>query len=152
MKANQIIKIIIVLLIVYCVLAIVRSSNLLYIAYTDDYFYNFKFEPSLLIQKYPIYINANYTYTYIIGIILSISFKWLLDVDWKAFVIAIILGLTCFRLLDSSIRPLFGLFQNIRLNIIFHLVTFIVLLFLMLFLFKRIKFLMFQNENDKQIS
>ena len=139
MKTSQIIKIIIILVIVYCVFAIVRSSNLLFIAYTDDYFYNFKFEPSKLIQKYPTYINANYTYTYIIGLVLSISLKWLLNIDWKSFIIAIVLGLICFRVLDSSIRPLFGLFENIRLNIMFHLGTFIVLLFIMLILFKRTK-------------
>jgi len=139
MKTSQIIKIIINLLIVYCVLAIVRSSNLLFIAYTDDYFYNFKFEPSQLMQKYPVYINANYTYTYIIGLILSISLKWLLNIDWKSFIIGIILGLIFFRVFDSSIRPLFGLFENIRLNIMFHVGTFIVLLLIMFVLFKRTK-------------
>ena len=125
---NRILKITLTSLIIYCVLAIIRSSGLLYIAYTDDYFYNFDFDMKHYIQKSVAFNNAYYYFPYILGFFLSFFLKKLLKLNWSTFIFSLIIGLFLFRFLDSGlIRPLFGFFDNPRMNILIHLLIFLIL-------------------------
>jgi hypothetical protein len=136
---NKTIDITLISLIIYCILAIVRSLNLLYIAYTDDYFYNFDFVMKFYIAKSVVFNNAYYFYTYIIGFFLSFPVKQVLKLTWWNFIGSLVIGFVLFRFIDSGfVRPLFGLFDNPRMNIVTNLLTFSILGFLLArFFFKK---------------
>lgn len=126
---NRILQIVLTSLIIYCILSICRSLGLLYIAYTDDYFYNFDFAmKQSYIQKSVIFNNAYYFCTYVIGFILSFILKKVLKLNWLNFIFSLVIGFVLFRFIDSGlIRPIFGFFDNPRLNIFTHLLTFSIL-------------------------
>jgi hypothetical protein len=135
---NRIFQIVLTALIIYCILSICRSLCLLYIAYTDDYFYNFDFAvKQSYIQKSVVFNNAYYFCTYVIGFILSFLLKKVLKLNWLNFIFSLVIGFVLFRFIDSAlIRPIFGFFDNPRINIFTHLITFsiLVLLFVRSFL------------------
>lgn len=141
-ELNIVLQIILVSLIIYCLLSITRSLSLLYIAYTDDYFYNFDFETKHYLQKSVVFNNAYYFFTYIAGFFLSFFLKNILKINWLFFVFSLLSGFVFFRLVESNyIRPVFSFFENPRANIVFHLLTFLILgLVLIRFFYKRVMY------------
>jgi hypothetical protein len=130
---NRILQIALTSLIIYCLLSITRSSSLLYIAYTDNYFYNFDFDTKLYMQKSVVFNNAYYFCTYITGFFLAIFLKKILKLNWLTFIFSLVVGFVLFRLVDSNlIRPLFSFFENPRMNIVLHLLTFLILALLLI--------------------
>jgi hypothetical protein len=141
LNSNNILQIALTLLLFYCILSVMRSFGLLYIAYTDDYFYNFDFEKSLYPQKSIVFNNAYYFFTYLAGLVFSFVLKKVLKLDWLVFILSLVSGFVLFRFIDSDIiRPLFGFFDNPRMNISVHLLTFSIIgLVLYLLLHKRFR-------------
>ena len=142
------------ILIIYCLLSIIRSSGLLYIAYTDDYFYNFDFNIKFYQQKSCVFNYAYYYCPYIIGFFISFFFKQILKLNWKTSIMSLIFGFVLFRLIDSKlIRPIFDFFENPRMNIIFHLLTFLFLELLLVIIyikhFNRFRWVS-NKKNDSQ--
>lgn len=137
-KTKTVTKITLLVIIVYCILSLIRSTGLLYLAYTDDYFYNFNFELDQYMVKRFDYYRVYYTITYIIGLIVPFFLKKIFHLNWYFHILSIIIGLAIFILIDSEyIRPLFGFFKNGRANIIIHLLTFIVIGFSLLFFYRK---------------
>ncbi|MDI1256713.1 MAG: hypothetical protein PSV16_11490 [Flavobacterium sp.] len=137
MEKNKIKQIILLTLIIYCILSILRSSGLLYLAYTDTYFYNFDFNPKLLMQKYPIYNNTYYVFPYLMGVIIAIGLRWIINTNWLSLLLSICAAFILFRFIDSNfIRPIFVVFENSRENILVHLFTFFVILGILIFFSK----------------
>lgn len=133
MNKQKILQVLLMSLMVFIILSITRSICLLYLAYTDGYFYNFDFNMKQIMQKNGIFNNMYYLYTYIIGLIFCIGLSKVLKVKWINFVISLLIGLLLllllFRLIESSIiRPLFAFFANPRTNLIIHIACFVSLL------------------------
>ncbi|WP_286912490.1 hypothetical protein [Flavobacterium sp. UBA4197] len=128
LNSNNILQIIIALLLFYCVLSIMRSFGLLFLAYTDDYFYNFDFEKSQYPQKSIVFNNAYYFFTYLAGLLFSFILNRVLKLDLLVFILSLVFGFVLFRFIDSDIiRPFFDLFDNPRMNIGLHLLTFLII-------------------------
>ena len=137
MNKNKTLQVILVVLIIYCIYSIFRSLGILYIAYTDDYFYNLDFKIQSYREKNHIFNNAYYYFTYIAGLFTTISMKKILNLNWIPFLITIFSGLILFRLIDSGfIRPAFGFFMNTRMNVFINLMTFLALFIILLTTYK----------------
>lgn len=127
-KINNIIQILLASLFIYCILTIIRSFSLLFLAYTDEYFYNFDFNTTLYIQKSIVFNNAYYFCPYIMGLLITFFLKKALKLNLMFFIFSLVIGFALFRLIDSfMIRPLFSFFDNPRANIFAHLLTFLIL-------------------------
>lgn len=127
---NRIEETFLAILWVYCILAIARSIGLLLMVYTDDYFYNFEYNPDLFVKKYHQYIRAYDFFPSLVGLFLPFLLKWLLSIKlrWILIIIGVIGGFGIFIYLDSEyIRNVFYLFENKRLNLLFHLLVFLLL-------------------------
>lgn len=124
---NRIIEVFLMALVIYSTLSILRSLALLYLAYTDYYFYNFDFAKELYIKKSVAFNNAYYFFTYLAGLIFSLFLNRLIKSNWLYFLLSLIFGFILFRLIDSEfIRPLFSFFKNPRMNIILHTIIFLI--------------------------
>jgi hypothetical protein len=125
---NKILPFLFALAILYCVFTILRSIGILYIVYTDDYFYHLDFKLASFREKQYIFLNAYYFFPYIVGVLISLSMKKMFNLKWAYFLFAIIGVLVLFRQIDSyCIRPLFGIFQNPKMNVVSHLLVFLML-------------------------
>ena len=118
--------ILLVIIFTYIILSIIRSSGLLILAYTDNYFYNFDFNPNQYIDKIVIYKNVFYIGTYLLGIITSLLFGFIFKISIRKYIIWAFIGLVLFWFIDGTIvRPLFDFSDSARINIWVHLVFFI---------------------------
>lgn len=128
-KARFLIQSFVFLIIIYCILTILRSVGLLYLIYTDDYYYNYKFEIDSYLQKRDLYFHLYYTYTYILGLIFTLAALFFFRLKWYWILIYTILGIVLFRLIDFSlIRPMFAFFGDWKVNVWIHLLTFLLLI------------------------
>ncbi len=138
LKRGILVKVILTFLIIYCLLSVIRSLNLIYLAYSDDYFYNFDFKKEMYIQKSKVFINSYYFTPYILGSLISIVFKRKFQLSWVIFLLTKIICMLVFILVDSKfIRPLFVFFENPRENIFVHLLVFTLLGTIILYIFKK---------------
>ena len=125
-KLKRSFNILLIILITYCVLSVVRSFGLLFLAYSDNYFYNFDFGNEQFSEKRFIYDKVYFLVTYILGLIVSVSIKRFFNIDWLFYIICMTLGLGVFVLFDAYyVRPIFTLFDNVKTNIWLQVFVFI---------------------------
>ena len=135
---NKILLFLSILAILYCVFAIMRSIGILYIVCTDDYFYNLDYKLESFREKQYIFLNAYYYFPYIAGVLIGLSMKKVFNLNWVSLLFAVTGGLILFRLIDSNcIRPLFGIFKNPKMNVVAHLLMFVMLFIVLLVIYKR---------------
>jgi len=128
-KARFLIQSLVFLIIIYCILTIIRSAGLLYLIYTDDYYYNYKFEIDSYLQKRDLFFHLYYIYTYILGLIFTLAMLIYFRLKWYLILIYTIFGIVLFRLIDFSlIRPLFAFFEDWKVNVWIHIITFLLLI------------------------
>lgn len=126
--SSKITEYLLVTLIIYSVLTIIRSLGVLVLVYTDNYFYNFDFDINNVKDKVPIYIRTYFFMPYIVGFVLSVFIKWILNLKWTSYIICLVLSLGFFIVFDVSfVRKWVYIFDNPRTNFVFHLVLFLLL-------------------------
>lgn len=125
-----VIKIISIFFIFYSMLSIIRSIGLLYLTFSDSYFYNFDFELDTndFGEKMNIYFRYYYYIPYVLGTIIYLFCKKLFKINWGKYIIIGLFVILLFRLIDASfVRPLFGFFENTRINVFILLSTFLII-------------------------
>ena len=136
-KDNKL-NILLSILAIYCLFSICRSLNLLFLVYTEEYFYNLDFKMELFIENNEKYINHYYFVTYAMAIIFSLFLKKIANLKWISYLISLIISFILFRFLDSNlVRPFFTFFDNPRVNVCTNLIVFSVILFFLIIVLKR---------------
>ena len=123
-------KIIAAILWTYCIFTMARSLGMLFLAYTDEYFHNFDYDMDFFMEKNYIYVRAYDFFPYIIGILLPFVIKWFLPLklNWWILLGSVILSFCVFMFFDAGfIRNVFYIFENPRINLIFHFSIFLTL-------------------------
>ncbi len=128
-KFKPLIKVVCVIVLTYSILSVVRSLGMLYLAYTDPYFYNLDFKIEGYIEKRFVYFRFYYTVSYITGIILSFLLKIFYKLNWGFFILAVVISYAIFVPFDD-VRQYFVFFENPRTNVILQLMIFLLLGFL----------------------
>ena len=136
---NKIGKLLVAILWAYCIFSMARSLGMLFLAYTDPYFYNFDFDMNIFIEKNYTFVKAYDLFPFVIGIFLPLLIKWSfpLKLNWLILIGSIIFGYFIFRFFDAfHIRSLFFIFDNPRGNLIFHFSIFLTLVITLTLFFK----------------
>ncbi len=124
----KVLSIVLIIIITYSILSVLRSAGLLYLMYSDDYFYNFNLDLDQYSEKVYIYIRFYYYVPYLIGLVGFILARRFFITPILYYILASLSGIIMFWLIDARyIRSLFALFGNTRTNNIIILLTFILL-------------------------
>lgn len=136
-KFNRI-NILISIFAIFCLFSISRSLNLLFLAYTEEYFYNLDFKIESFIENNEKYIYHYYFITFLLAVLFSLFIKKFANLKWTHYLISLIISYLLFRFFDSKIiRPFFSFFNNPRINVFTNLFVFSTFLFWAFVLIKR---------------
>ncbi len=118
------IKVICIILTVYCILSVIRSLGLFYLVFKDEHFFEFNAEPNIFHSRRFLFNKAYYYIPYIIGLAAPfLTVKWY-KTRWFWQVIGFLAGFFVFWSVDATyVRPFFSFFYNIKINIAIVLLT-----------------------------
>lgn len=137
----SIINFVSVFFIFYSLLSVIRSLGLLYLTYSDTYFYNFDFELDTndFYEKMNIYFRYYYYIPYILGTIIFLFCKKIFKINWVNYILVGLSVILLFRFIDAEfIRPLFAFYENTRINTFILLSVFLITGILFYILSKRL--------------
>lgn len=130
---KSILKVSLIGFLYYSFFTILRSLSLLYLAYTDPYFYNFDWTYDFTMEKSSKFHIAFDLFPLFVGIMASLIIKiFIKRLHWFTFFFAIVIALISFTTIDTPLlRDIFYQFKNQRLNLIYHTSVFLLFSILM---------------------
>ena len=128
------------ILIIYSVFSIIRSLGLLFLAFTDKYFYNFDFGLEYLPTKIRVFDNVTHWFTYGVGIVVSFFILKLMKIKIYPSLVYLLISLSTFVLCDLRyIRSIFLFAENPRYNLLINILFFGILFLVSYKLYYKLK-------------